>query len=129
MKTLMLHSRPFKSIRESLGEGGKGTERPTDGGCEGPRKVARRIHRVTKSVNKIEKPERTKTVELSYISEIDPVILARAIRGKIYTSDIVLGYIIANPDGIDINTLKKKEQYDACWAKYFHKLFSAILII
>lgn len=39
---------------------------------------------------------------------IDPAIVARAIRGKIYPTDIIFGHIIANPDGIDINTLAKK---------------------
>ena len=71
-------------------------------------KVARRIDRVGKRVDKIQEPKRTKTMELSQIPKIDPAILARAIRGKIYPIDIVLGYIIANPDGIDINTLEKK---------------------
>ena len=47
-------------------------------------------------------------VELSEFLEIDPTILARVIRGKMYPSDIVLGYIIANPDGIEMATLEKK---------------------
>jgi len=71
-------------------------------------KVARRIDRITKRVDKFQKPKRTKAVELSQIPKIDPAILARAIRGKIYPTDIIFGHIIANPDGIDINTLVKK---------------------
>ena len=71
-------------------------------------KVARRIDRITKRVDKFQKPKRTKAVELSQIPKIDPAILARAIRGKIYPTDIIFGHIIANPDGIDINTLAKK---------------------
>jgi hypothetical protein len=70
-------------------------------------KVARRIDRLTKRVDKIQKPKRTKALELSQIPKIDPAILARAIRGKIYPTDIIFGHIIANPDGIDINTLEK----------------------
>ncbi len=70
-------------------------------------KVARKIDRVTKRVDKIQEPKRTKAVELSQITKLDPAILARAISGKIYPSDIILGHIIANPDGIDINTLEK----------------------
>ena len=42
-------------------------------------KVARRIDRLTKRVEKIQKPKRTKAVELSQIPKIDPAILARAI--------------------------------------------------
>ncbi len=71
-------------------------------------KVARKIDRVTKRVDKIEKPKRTRAVELSQVPEIDPAILACAIRGKIYPRDIILGYIIASPDGIDMNTLQRK---------------------
>ena len=71
-------------------------------------KVTRRIDRITKRVDKFQKPKRTKAVELSQIPKIDPAILARAIRGKIYPTDIIFGHIIANPDGIDINTLAKK---------------------
>ena len=71
-------------------------------------KVARRIDRITKRVDKFQKPKRTKAVELSQIPKIDPAILARAIRAKIYPTDIIFGHIIANPDGIDINTLVKK---------------------
>ena len=71
-------------------------------------KVARRIDRLTKRVDKIQKPKKTKVMELSQIPKIDPAILARAIRGKIYPTDIIFGRIIANPDGIDINTLEKK---------------------
>jgi len=70
-------------------------------------KVARRIDRITKRVDKFQEPKRTKAVELSQIPKIDPAILARAIRGKIYPTDIIFGQIIANPDGIDINTLAK----------------------
>jgi hypothetical protein len=70
-------------------------------------KVARRIDRITKRVDKFQEPKRTKAVELSQIPKIDPAILARAIRGKIYPTDIIFGHIIANPDGIDINTLAK----------------------
>ncbi len=71
-------------------------------------KVTRRIDRITKRVDKFQEPKRTKAVELSQIPKIDPAILARAIRGKIYPTDIIFGHIIANPDGIDINTLEKK---------------------
>ncbi|MBW1868208.1 MAG: hypothetical protein JRI73_02695, partial [Deltaproteobacteria bacterium] len=60
-------------------------------------KVARRIDRITKRVDKIQKPKRTRAVELSQIPKIDPAILARAIRGKIYPTDIIFGHIIANP--------------------------------
>ena len=75
------------------------------------RKLSKKIDKITKHVEKIDKPQKpkkTKTMEFSEFLEIDPAILARVIRGKIYPSDIVLGYIIANPDGIDINTLEKK---------------------
>ena len=75
------------------------------------RKVAQKIDKITKRVERIEKtqkPKKTKAVELSEVPEIDPAILAHAIRGKIYPTDIILGHIIANPDGIDINTLEKK---------------------
>ena len=71
-------------------------------------RVARKIERVTRRVDSIEKPKRTKAVELSQIPKIDPAVLAHAIRGKIYPTDIILGHIIANPDGIDINTLEKR---------------------
>ena len=75
------------------------------------RKLAQKIDKITKRVERIEKtqkPKKTKAVELSEVPEIDPAILAHAIRGKIYPTDIILGHIIANPDGIDINTLEKK---------------------
>ncbi len=74
------------------------------------RKLSQKIDRMAKRVAKIEKsqkPKRTKALELSQIPKIDPAILARAIRGKIYPTDIIFGHIIANPDGIDINTLEK----------------------
>ena len=51
-------------------------------------------------------------MELCQIPKIDPAVLAHAIRGKIYPTDIILGHIIANPDGIDINTLEKKTGFD-----------------
>jgi len=58
---------------------------------------------------KSQKLKKTKAVvELSQLPGIDPAILARAIRGKIYPNDIILAHIIANPDGIDMNTLEKK---------------------
>ena len=75
------------------------------------KKLAQKVDKITKRVEKVEKmqkPKRTKAVELSQIPKIDPAILARAIRGKIYPTDIIFGHIIANPDGIDINTLEKK---------------------
>ena len=75
------------------------------------RKLAQKIDKITKRVERIEKtqkPKKTKAVELNEVPEIDPAILAHAIRGKIYPTDIILGHIIANPDGIDINTLEKK---------------------
>ena len=75
------------------------------------RKLSQKIDRMAKRVAKIEKsqkPKKTKTVELSEFPEIEPAILARVIRGKIYPRDIILGYIIASPDGIDMNTLQRK---------------------
>ena len=75
-------------------------------------RVARKIGRVTRRVDNIEKPKRTKAVELSQILKIDPAVLAHAIRGKIYPTDIIFGHIIASSDGIDINTLEKKTGFD-----------------
>ena len=75
------------------------------------RKLSQKIDKITKRVEKIEKPQRpkeTKTVKLSDFPEIDPAILARVIGEKICPTDIILGHIITNPDGIDINTLEKK---------------------
>jgi len=76
------------------------------------KKLAKKIGKTTKRFERIEKsqkPKKTKAVvELSQVPGIDPAILARAIRGKIYPSDIILGHIIANPDGIDMNTLQRK---------------------
>jgi len=76
------------------------------------KKLAQKVDKITKRVEKVEKtqkPKKTKTVvELSRVPGIDPTILARAIRGKIYPSDIILGHIIANPDGVEMATLEKK---------------------
>ena len=76
------------------------------------KKLAQKVDKITKRVEKVEKtqkPKKTKAVvELSQVPGIDPAILARAIRGKIYPNDIVLGHIIANPDGIEMATLEKK---------------------
>ena len=75
------------------------------------RKLSQKIAKITKRAAKIEKSQKlkkTKTVEFKEILGIDPAILARVIWGKIYPSDIVLGYIIANPDGIEMATLEKK---------------------
>jgi hypothetical protein len=90
------------------------------------RKLSQKIDRMAKRVAKIEKsqkPKKTKTVELSEFSEIDPAILARVIRGKIYPSDIILAHIIANPDGIEMATLEKKTgwKYDTI-SQILHKL-------
>ena len=90
------------------------------------RKLSQKIDSMTKHVEKIEKsqkPKKTRTVGLSEFPEIDPAILARVIRGKIYPSDIVLGYIIANPDGIEMATLEKKTglKYDTI-SQILHKL-------
>ena len=71
-------------------------------------KIGRKIDRLTKRIDRIQNPRKTRAVELKQIRKIDPAILARVIRGKIYPTDIILGHIIANPDGIDINTLEKK---------------------
>jgi len=71
-------------------------------------KLTQQIDKITKRVAKIEKtrkPRKTKAMGLSRIPGIDPAILARAIRGKIYPNDIILGHIIANPDGIDMGAL------------------------
>ena len=75
------------------------------------RKLSQKIDRMAKRVAKIEKsqkPKKTKTVELREVPGIDPAILARAIRGKIYPNDIILAHIIANPDGIEMAALEKK---------------------
>jgi hypothetical protein len=75
------------------------------------KKLAQKIDKITKHLEKIEKlqkPKKTKTVELREVPGIDSAILARAIRGKIYPNDIILGHIIANPDGIEMATLEKK---------------------
>lgn len=81
----------------------------------GLRKLSQEIDKITERVEKIEKPQKpkkTKAVELSKFPEIDPAILARVIRGKIYPTDIILGHIITHPDGIDINTLEKKTGFE-----------------
>ncbi len=76
----------------------------------GLKKLAQKLDKITKRVEKIDKPQKpkkTKTVKLSEFLEIDPAILAHVIGGKICPTDIIFGHIIANPDGIDINTLEK----------------------
>jgi len=87
------------------------------------KRLSQKIDKIAKRVEKIEKPQKTKTVELSEFPGIDPAILARVIRGKIYPSDIVLAHIIANPDGIDMATLEKKTglKYDTI-KQILHKL-------
>ena len=47
-------------------------------------KLSLDIDKISKRIEKIEKPQKTKTVELSEFFEIDPAILARVIRGKTY---------------------------------------------
>jgi len=73
--------------------------------------LSQKIDKITKRVEKLGKPQKTKktkAVELREVAGIDPAILARAIRGKIYPNDIILAHIIANPDGIEMATLEKK---------------------
>jgi hypothetical protein len=75
------------------------------------RKLSQKIDKIAKGVEKIDRPQKLKktmTVEYKEILGIDPAILARVIEGKICPTDIILGHIITNPDGIDINTLEKK---------------------
>ena len=79
------------------------------------RKLSQKIAKITKRVEKIKKPQKPKktmTVEYKEILGIDPSILARVIGGKICPTDIILGHIITNPDGIDINTLEKKTGFE-----------------
>ena len=78
-------------------------------------RLSQEIDKITKRVEKIgkpQKPKKTKTVEFKEILGIDPAILARVIGGKICPTDIILGHIITNPDGIDINTLEKKTGFE-----------------
>jgi len=87
------------------------------------KRLSQKIDKISKRVEKIEKPQKTKTVELREVPGIDPAIVARAIRGKIYPSDIILAHIIANPDGIEMATLEKKTgwKYDTI-SQILHKL-------
>mgnify|MGYP000226790909 CR=1 FL=1 len=87
------------------------------------KRLSQKIDKIAKRVEKIEKPQKTKTVELREVPGIDPAIVARAIRGKIYPSDIILAHIIANPDGIEMATLEKKTgwKYDTI-SQILHKL-------
>jgi len=87
------------------------------------KRLCQKIDKITKRVEKIEKPQKTKTVALREVPGIDPAIVARAIRGKIYPSDIILAHIIANPDGIEMATLEKKTgwKYDTI-SQILHKL-------
>jgi len=93
------------------------------------KKLTQKIDKITKRVENIErsqKPKKTKAVvELSQVPGIDPAILARAIRGKIYPSDIILAHIIANPDGIEMATLEKNTgwKYDTI-SQIMHRLRS-----
>ncbi len=93
------------------------------------RKLSQKIDKITKRLEKIKKSQNSKktkaVVKLSQIPGIDPAILARAIRGKIYPSDIILGHIIANPDGIEMATLEKKTgwKYDTI-RQIIHRLRS-----
>jgi len=87
------------------------------------KRLCQKIDKITKRVEKIEKPQKTKSVALREVPGIDPAIVARAIRGKIYPSDIILAHIIANPDGIEMATLEKKTgwKYDTI-SQILHKL-------
>ena len=74
------------------------------------KKLAQKIDKIIKQLERFEKAQRTKGLKAKKLregTEIDPV-LAHAIRRKIYPSDIVLAHIIANRDGIDLATLEKK---------------------
>ncbi len=74
------------------------------------KKLAQKIDKIIKQLERFEKAQRTKDLKakkLKEVPKIDPV-LAHAIRRKIYPSDIVLAHIIANRDGIDLATLEKK---------------------
>jgi hypothetical protein len=90
------------------------------------KKLSQKIDKMAKRVEKMEKPlksKKTKAVKLGEVPGIDPAIVARAIRGKIYPSDIILAHIIANPDGIEMATLEKKTgwKYDTI-RQILHKL-------
>ncbi len=90
------------------------------------RKLSQKIDKMTKRVENIDKhqkPKKTKTVALREVPGIDPSVLARAIRGKIYPNDIILAHIIGNPDGIEMATLEKKTgwKYDTI-SQILHKL-------
>ena len=74
------------------------------------KKLAQKIDKIIKQLEGLEKAQKTKDLKakkLQKVPEIDP-ILARAIRHKIYPSDIVLAHIIGSRDGIDLATLEKK---------------------
>ncbi len=74
------------------------------------KKLAQKIDKIIKQLERFEKAQRTKDLKakkLKEVPKIDPV-LAHAIRRKIFPSDIVLAHIIANRDGIDLPTLEKK---------------------
>ena len=75
------------------------------------RKLSQKTAEMAKHVDRIEKAQKAKkkkTVKLREVPGIDPAILARAVRGKIYPNDIILAHIIANPDGIEMAALEKK---------------------
>ena len=79
------------------------------------RKLSQKIDRMAKRVEKMgtpQKPKKIMTVKYKETLGIDPAILARVIGGKICPTDIILGHIITNPDGIDINTLQKKTEFE-----------------
>ena len=74
------------------------------------KKLAQKIDKIIKQLERFEKAQRTKDLKakkLKEVPKIDPV-LAHAIRRKIFPSDIVLAHIIANRDGIDLATLEKR---------------------
>jgi hypothetical protein len=74
------------------------------------KKLAQKIDKIIKQLERFEKAEETKGLKAKKLregTEIDP-ILANAMRRKIYLCDIVLAHIIGSRDGIDLPTLEKK---------------------
>ena len=74
------------------------------------KRLAQKTDKIIKQFERLEKAQaakKPKAKKVRKVTEIDP-ILARILRDKICTTDIVLAHIIGSRDGIDLATLEKK---------------------